>query len=258
MVNQNESMERENLEDEKEVGFRKLFGSNVVLPSLEELVSMKLSELFDRLPEIKGAQKEEDILRGGLGSFAYELEYGDARRLGLVPEGDFWIEFHRDHYEFFKDAVIIEFNTSGGHDGGGVLSVKMPRGIKITLSDKDTVSRHMRVDDFAVRDFIRACFTFARQIRKNAGGKYGKGILGIPVAKWLDGDGRVGFRISFNEGVWLELSKHYTSDSLVLYNATIRTLPLDATKEMWQNEATLITPATLYNAFQYAFSIFFK
>jgi hypothetical protein len=251
-------MERKYLEDEWEVGFRRLFGSNVTLPSFEELVSMKLSELFDRLPGIKGVHEEEDILRGGLGSFAYELGYGDARRLGLVPEGDFWIEFHRDHYEFFKDTVIIEFNTSGGHDGGDVLSVKMPRGIKITLSDKDTVSRHMRVGDFAVRDFLRACLTFAWRIRKNAGRKYGKGILDIPVAKWLDSDGRVGFRISFNEGVWLELSKHYTSDSLVLYNATIRTLPLDATKEMWQDEATLITPATLYNAFQYAFSIFFK
>lgn len=258
MTNQNEPMEREYLEDEWEVGFRRLFGGNVMLPSFEELVSMKLSELFDRLPGIKGVHKEEDILRGGLGSFAYELEYGDARRLGLVPEGDFWIEFHRDHYEFLKDTMIIEFNTSGGHDGGDVLSVKMPRGIKITLSDKDTVSRHMRVGDFAVRDFLRACLTFAWRIRKNAGRKYGKGILDIPVAKWLDSDDRVGFRISFNEGVWLELSKHYTSDSFVLYNATIRTLPLDATKEMWQDEATLITPATLYNAFQYAFSVFFK
>jgi hypothetical protein len=244
--------------DKEEVGFRRLFGSSVTLPSLEELVTMKLSELFDRLPGIKGVHEEEDILRGGLGSFAYELEYGDARRLGLVPEGDFWIEFHRDHYEFFKDAVIIEFNISSGRDGGDILSVKMPRGIKITLSDKDTVSRHVRVDNYTVRDFIRACLTFAQQIRRNAGRKYGKGILDIPVAKWLDSDGKVGFRISFNEDVWLELSKRYTSDSFVLYSATISTLPLDTTKEMWQDEATLITPAILYNAFQYAFSIFFK
>jgi hypothetical protein len=250
-------MKEEYLEDEEEVGFRRLFRSNVVLPSLEGLVSMKLSELFDRLLEVKGVRNGEDILRGGLVSFAYELEYGDARRLGLVPEGDFWHEFHRDHYEFLKDTVIIEFNASGGYDAEDVLSVKMPRGVKITLSDKVTVENHMRVDDFTVRDFIRACLTFAWQVRKNVGRKHGKGVLDIPVAKWLDGDGRVGYRISFNEDVWLELSKYYTSDSLAFYKATVRTLPLDATKEMWQHEATQITPATLYNAFQYAFSTFF-
>ena len=258
MTNQNEPMEGKYLEDEEKVSFGRLFRSNMTLPSLEELVSMKLSELFDCLPEIKGVHKEEDILRGGLSSFAYELEYGDAKRLGLVPEGDFWHEFHRDHYEFLKDVVVIEFNASGGYDAEDILSVKMPHGIKITLSDKVTVENHIRVNDFTVKDFLRACFTFAWQIRKNAGRKYGKGILDIPVAKWLDSDDKVGYRISFNEDVWLELSKYYTSDTFVLYNATIRTLPLDATKGMWQYEATQITPATLYNAFQFAFATFFK